>query len=163
MRRARACASCAGSWPITQEQAFAEASGPNALRRMTPTWHWAVRRCTSEKKWFMLGRAMKYSFKALRICAIAGAVVYGSIATASAESVGVAADDQLQYRVETALHADRYFFDRHVEVSVNNGVVVLRGLVFSDWDLRDALRIARKAAGDNQVVNSLTIVQGGRR
>jgi osmotically-inducible protein OsmY len=37
------------------------------------------------------------------------------------------------------------------------------GLVFSDWDLRDALRIARKAAGDNQVVNSLTIVQGGRR
>jgi hypothetical protein len=63
--------------------------------------------------------------------------------------------------VPLTLHADRYFFDRHVEVSVKDGVVVLRGLVFSDWDLRDALRIARKAAGENLVVNSLTLIQGG--
>jgi osmotically-inducible protein OsmY len=36
-------------------------------------------------------------------------------------------------------------------------------LVFSDWDLRDAIRIASKAAGDRRVVNNLTIVEGGRR
>ena len=44
-----------------------------------------------------------------------------------------------------------------------HGVVHLHGLVFSDWDLRDAMRIASKAAGDRRVINNLTIVQGGRR
>jgi osmotically-inducible protein OsmY len=98
---------------------------------------------------------------AWRICALLGALVYGG-AAASAQNLP-ASDEQLQERVQAALHADRYFFDRHVVVSVNDGVVVLRGLVFSDWDLRDALRIARAAAGDNLVVNSLTLIQGGRR
>jgi osmotically-inducible protein OsmY len=41
--------------------------------------------------------------------------------------------------------------------------VHLRGLVFSYWDLRDAIRIASKAAGDRRVVNNLTLVEGGRR
>jgi osmotically-inducible protein OsmY len=104
---------------------------------------------------------MNSSFKhALRICAFLGALGYGGVAVASAQS-SPAADEQLKERVQAALHADRYFFDRHVEVSVRDGVVVLRGLVFSDWDMRDAVRIARRAAGDNLVVNSLTLIQGG--
>jgi osmotically-inducible protein OsmY len=61
------------------------------------------------------------------------------------------------------LHADPYFYDRHVTVSVENGAVVLRGFVFSDWDLRDALRLAKQAAGDSQVVDNLSIKEGGRR
>ena len=99
--------------------------------------------------------------QAWRIGALLGALICGGVAAASPQSFSSTADEQLQERVKAALHADRYFLDRHVEVSVKDGVVVLRGLVFSDWDLRDAMRIARKAAGDNLVVNSLTLVQGG--
>jgi osmotically-inducible protein OsmY len=72
-------------------------------------------------------------------------------------------DGQLVERVKDALHADPYFYDEHVTVSVEQGVVVLRGFVFSDWDLRDAIRIARKAAGNRRVVDNLSIKQGGRR
>jgi osmotically-inducible protein OsmY len=110
-----------------------------------------------------------FNHRAWCSCALLGALVYGGAAVASAQSftsaanAASAADEQLQERVAAALHADRFFFDRHIVVSVQDGVVVLRGLVFSDWDLRDALRIARKAAGENLVVNSLTLIQGGRR
>jgi osmotically-inducible protein OsmY len=72
-------------------------------------------------------------------------------------------NEALRQRVTTALHADPYFYDKHVTVSVEKGVVVLRGFVFSDWDLRDALRLARKAAGDVPVVDNLSIKEGGRR
>jgi osmotically-inducible protein OsmY len=64
--------------------------------------------------------------------------------------------------VRAALHADPYFYDRHVDVTVEGDVVVLSGIVFSDWDLRDALRIARKAAGNRAVVDNLSVEQGGR-
>ena len=72
-------------------------------------------------------------------------------------------NEELQRRVTAALHSDPYFYDAHVTVSVEQGAVVLRGFVFSDWDLRDALRIASKAAGDRRVVDNLSIIQGGRR
>jgi len=62
-----------------------------------------------------------------------------------------------------ALHTDPYFYDRHVTVSVENGAVVLRGFVFSDWGLRDAIRIAKRAAGDTPVVDNLWIKLGGGR
>jgi osmotically-inducible protein OsmY len=60
------------------------------------------------------------------------------------------------------LHADPYFYDRHVTVSVEKGAVVLSGLVFSGTDLRDAIRIASKAAGNRRVVDDLTIEQRGQ-
>jgi osmotically-inducible protein OsmY len=72
-------------------------------------------------------------------------------------------DAELKDRVQLALHADRYFYDSHVIVSVEHGVVYLAGLVFSDWDMRDAIRIATKASGDRPVVNNLTLIVGGRR
>jgi osmotically-inducible protein OsmY len=72
------------------------------------------------------------------------------------------ADEELRSRVKAALHADPYFYDEHVTVSIEKGAVVLRGFVFSDWDLQAALRIARKAAGDIRVVDNLSIKQGGR-
>jgi hypothetical protein len=55
-----------------------------------------------------------------------------------------------------------YFYDTHVEVSVERGNVILSGLVFSDWDLRDAIRIASDAAKPHRVIDSLNIVEGGR-
>jgi osmotically-inducible protein OsmY len=84
-------------------------------------------------------------------------------AAASVQDSDLVSDADLQQRVQYALHADRYFYDDHVQVVVDRGVVYLRGLVFSDWDLRDARRIATKAAVDRRVVNDLTLVEGGRR
>jgi osmotically-inducible protein OsmY len=81
-------------------------------------------------------------------------------ATQEAASV---TDDQLTQRVKTALHTDPYFYDEHVTVSVENGDVVLRGFVTSDWDIRDALRIANKAAGGRRVIDDLSIKLGGSR
>jgi osmotically-inducible protein OsmY len=69
---------------------------------------------------------------------------------------------ELRERVRAALHADPYFYDRHVDVTVDGDAVVLSGLVFSDWDLRAALRIARQAAGNRPVVDNLSIELGGR-
>ena len=73
------------------------------------------------------------------------------------------ANEELRARVQAALQADPYFYDTHVSVSVERGAIVLRGMVFSDWDLRDAIRIAGKAAGDRRVIDDLSIEVGGRR
>jgi len=74
-----------------------------------------------------------------------------------------APDQQLQNKVEIALRSDPYFLDAHVNVCVKNGNVVLQGFVFSDWDLRDAIRIATKAAGGRRVIDDLAIEIGGRK
>jgi osmotically-inducible protein OsmY len=73
------------------------------------------------------------------------------------------ADEQIRGRVEAALRSDPYFNDAHVTVSVDKGDVLLAGFVSSDWDLLDAMRIARKAAGNKRVVDNLSIELGGRR
>jgi osmotically-inducible protein OsmY len=89
-----------------------------------------------------------------------------AVAAAAMPSAQALAAGELQRRVQTALHADPYLYDRHVTVSVEQGDVVLRGFVLSSFDLLDALRIARKAAGDNRVVDDLSIEldgQNGRR
>jgi hypothetical protein len=86
-----------------------------------------------------------------------------SVAVPATPGEAVLADGELQERVKAALHADPYFYDGHVTVSVEHGAVVLRGFVFSEWDLRDAIRLASKAAGDRRVVDNLSIKQSGRR
>jgi osmotically-inducible protein OsmY len=86
-----------------------------------------------------------------------------SIAASAAQGADSVTDEELRERVRVALHSDPYFYDEHVSVSVEKGVVVLRGLVFSDWDLRNAMRIASHAAHGRRVVDDLTIHQGGRR
>jgi osmotically-inducible protein OsmY len=86
-----------------------------------------------------------------------------SITAPSIQSANAAADEKLRKRVKDALHSDPYFYDEHVTVSVEKGAVVLRGFVTSDWDLRNAIRIASKAAGDRRVVDNLSIKLGGSR
>jgi len=71
------------------------------------------------------------------------------------------ADEKLTEQVEAALHSDPFFYDEHVTVTIRNGVVTLQGIVFDDWDLRDALRLSRKVAGVKRVVNDLEIKLGG--
>jgi osmotically-inducible protein OsmY len=72
-------------------------------------------------------------------------------------------DEELAMRVKGALHAAPYLYDEHVAVSVEHGAVVLRGIVFSDSDLFEAIRVADKAAGDRRVVDDLSIERNGRR
>jgi osmotically-inducible protein OsmY len=86
-----------------------------------------------------------------------------SIAVSAIPATAASADRELASRVKDALHADPYFYDEHVSVSVADGAVVLHGFVFSDWDLRDAIRIAKAVAGDRRVIDDLTIQEGGRR
>jgi osmotically-inducible protein OsmY len=86
-----------------------------------------------------------------------------SIASSTAQGADWVANEKLRRRVKAALHADPYFYDKHVTVSIEGGRVVLRGFVFSDWDLRQALRIARETAGDKPVVDNLSIKEGGSR
>jgi len=103
---------------------------------------------------------------AARVDAQNAAAPVPTAAAQAADSPSQAADspsDELRKRVTAALHADPYFYDAHVSVSVEKGAVVLRGFVFSDWDLREALRLARSAAGDSTVVDNLSIKEGGRR
>jgi osmotically-inducible protein OsmY len=85
-----------------------------------------------------------------------------SIEASSTQAADLAADEKPRKRVVAALHADPYSYDKHVTVSIENGVVVLHGFVFSDWDLRQALNIARKAAGAKTVVDNVSIKEGGR-
>jgi osmotically-inducible protein OsmY len=80
-----------------------------------------------------------------------------------------AADEQLAAKVQAALHADPYFYDEHVTVSIEHGNIVLRGFVSSGSDLRDAKRIAAKASAGRRVIDNLSInpieepTQGVRR
>jgi osmotically-inducible protein OsmY len=132
-------------------------------------------------------RAMRVSCRKLILinCAFLGSTAFGSVGFAaradaqnmdapalnqsasvtaqSTQSAGSIADEKLRKRVKDALHSDPYFYDEHVMVSIENGAVVLRGFVSSDWDLRDAMRIAGSAAGDRRVVDNLSIKLGGNR
>jgi hypothetical protein len=86
-----------------------------------------------------------------------------SAALPATPGAAVLTDRELVMRVKEALHAAPYLYDKHVTVSVEHGAVVLRGIVFSDADLFDAIRIAGKAAGDRRVVDDLSIERNGRR
>ena len=86
-----------------------------------------------------------------------------SAAPPATPGAAVLTDRELAMRVKGALHAAPYLYDEHVTVSVENGAVVLRGIVFSDSDLFDAIRIAGKAAGDRRVVDDLSIERNFRR
>jgi hypothetical protein len=68
-----------------------------------------------------------------------------------------AADAELNKQVEAAMKNDRYFYDYHVAVSTQNGVVFLRGLVFDEWDVRTAIRLSKRVAGVKRVINQLQI------
>jgi osmotically-inducible protein OsmY len=81
----------------------------------------------------------------------------------TAQSADPIANERLRIRVEAALHSDPYFYDEHVAVSIEGGAVVLHGFVSSEWDLRDAIRIASKAAEGKRVVDKLSIALGGGR
>jgi osmotically-inducible protein OsmY len=72
-----------------------------------------------------------------------------------------AVEEKVRKQVETALRSDSFFYDGHVTVTIKDGVVTLQGMVFDDWDLRQALRISKRIAGVRRVINDLEIELGG--
>jgi osmotically-inducible protein OsmY len=101
----------------------------------------------------------------LALAAASGAVVAQTkdqtseiVGHGTSVTVGPVTDGQLKQRVQAALHSDPYFYDAHTNVSIAGGNVVLRGVVFSAWDLQDAMRIASQAAGGRRVIDDLSIV-----
>lgn len=70
-------------------------------------------------------------------------------------------DEVLTVNVARALEEHPYFYGEHVTVECRDGVVHLRGAVLDEWDLRIALRLARRLPGVRRVVNELEILSGG--
>ena len=121
---------------------------------------WAVRACLTAVVCGLIGVATRVSAQNASAPMPNRSV---GIETSSTQGADSAVDEKLRKRVKAALHAAPYFYDKHVTVSIENGDVVLHGFVFSDWDLRQALNIARKAAGPKTVVDNLAIKEGGGR
>jgi osmotically-inducible protein OsmY len=67
----------------------------------------------------------------------------------------------LTARVKQALHSNPGLDDKHIDVSMEKGKVVLKGFVTSAQDLEKAVRAANNAVGEKSVVNNLTIKEGG--
>jgi hypothetical protein len=67
----------------------------------------------------------------------------------------------LERAVEHAFEAHPYLASEHLSVSVNNGVLRLRGFVQDEWDMQVALRIARRTPGVRRVINEAELSLGG--
>ena len=80
-------------------------------------------------------------------------------ASGAAADHRTANDSEVAAHVKAALRADRYFNARHVKVSMQNGEVILSGMVESDRSLQEAGQIATKAADGRNVINRLKIEQ----
>jgi osmotically-inducible protein OsmY len=100
------------------------------------------------------------SWSRLTSAALAACVLL--YASPAAPAGALAASAAVVDRVRSALEAAPYLYDRHIDVSVREGNVILTGFVFSDWDLRDALRIAESAAKPHRVIDGLHLEEGGR-
>lgn len=72
-------------------------------------------------------------------------------------------DQQVDQRVTAALQSDRYLYAEHITVTSQDGVITLHGLVDSDWDLLDAIKISSRVKGVKSVVDDLEIWDFGGR
>ena len=80
-----------------------------------------------------------------------------SASSAQDSSQADATSSDMVGRVKQALHAEPTLNDKHIEVAMKNGKVVMRGFVTSQGDMVKAVRAASKTAGGKNVVNELTI------
>ncbi len=78
---------------------------------------------------------------------------------ASPAQAPVASDAELAARVKAALRAASYVNDTHIEVVIENGNVVLTGLVEDNRALLDALAVAKKAADGRNVIDAMSIMK----
>jgi osmotically-inducible protein OsmY len=66
-------------------------------------------------------------------------------------------DAVITAKVEKALQDDPYLFAPHIDVVTENGVVRLQGIATDAADMRQALRLARRAAGGRRVINAIDL------
>jgi hypothetical protein len=71
------------------------------------------------------------------------------------------ADAAAAAQVEAALNADPRIYARHIDVTVNRGVVHLGGYVWSDSDFLYAKNDAASVPGITTVVNQMDLTRGG--
>ena len=95
--------------------------------------------------------------------ALSSATVMASdlAAPTGGQPASVQSGTDLASRVKQALHSDPSVLDKHIDVSMKNGKVVMTGFVTSAEDLHKAVRMADETAGEKNVVNKLTIKEGG--
>jgi osmotically-inducible protein OsmY len=74
-----------------------------------------------------------------------------------------AADADTAARVESALTANPTLFARHIDVSVDGGVVYLGGYVWSVEDLYLARNLAASVPGVKSVSSELELMRGGSK
>ncbi len=75
------------------------------------------------------------------------------VVTATRES-----DALLESKVVQALERDPYLFAGHINVSAENGIVRVEGIVEDPFDMVQVLRLARRIAGKRRVINEIEIV-----
>jgi osmotically-inducible protein OsmY len=87
-----------------------------------------------------------------------------SIATSMKGDTQHASDQDIRKRVRAALDSAPYLYAEHITVTSKNGVVTLNGLVGSEWDLRDAIKVSSRVDGVRRVDDDLEIWDfGGSR
>jgi osmotically-inducible protein OsmY len=102
-------------------------------------------------------------FQSLKILiSVAVSCVVASCASAP-RSGRDSGDVELRNRVQAAMHADPNLLARHIDVSVEQGVVNLTGKVFSSRDFELAKRDAQTVAGVKEVRSNLELVRSGSR
>jgi osmotically-inducible protein OsmY len=72
-----------------------------------------------------------------------------------------AEDLKMEQAVQTALHLHPVVYDKHITVTVENGVATLTGFVFDDWDRWLAYRVSLRIPGVKRVINDLEVVTPG--
>jgi osmotically-inducible protein OsmY len=97
------------------------------------------------------------------MCVVLAAIPVTVACASTPESPAqVEADAAIANRVSVALNDDPFFFFRHMEVSVEHGVVHLNGLVWTGDAIIRAQQIARAVPGVTGVVDRLELERPAR-
>jgi osmotically-inducible protein OsmY len=103
---------------------------------------------------------MRAVLSGLVVALVAGALAGCSTAPRRTEAERAADADTAAW-VETALSADPHLFARHIDVSVDGGVVYLGGYVWSVEDLYLARNLAGSVPGVKSVSSEMELMRGG--
>jgi osmotically-inducible protein OsmY len=108
----------------------------------------------------VLPRCANAWLPAVALLLLAGAIAACSTAPRRSAAERLA-DADIADRVQAALLADPNIYARHIEVTVDRGVVHLAGYVWDDADFRTARRDAASIPGAKTVVSEMELVRGG--
>lgn len=95
----------------------------------------------------------------LLLLSATGACTYVRNSREPASPAQAASDAELAARVKAALRAAPDVNDTHIDVVIENGNVVLTGLVEDNRALLDALHVAKEAAGGRKIIDDISIIK----